>query len=331
MLPSTLDFLEREVREILSHYSQDSITSQQIYFYINKSYVSIPDEAMVHELETVFRLSTQPNVGFYDLQKMKLFENQGDQWNIIDKYYRFGPRVTVNGCPINFYTDREKFLCHTCTTDKVMRAKGKKVNDRFTFTIGKNVLSGSITIYLKEGNQCESITIQDKIVDRCTGNFTYENSCKSYPGTINYLTGEVDIGGNDFKEATILYTNYEKGKPCSLLFWGTVFYLYPVPDCYYQIKLEATMRPTALLQGDHSIFIREWDDFIIYETARRIFNFKRDKEGIAFCEYELKKIKNRYLKKYARHLQEGSTGMTRQCYKPSCCGGGGCGGGCCGN
>lgn len=327
MLPSRLAYIRNELREFLSEFGNDAITNEQADRYINKAYLKIPNHQMVHELDSTFRFSTIPNIGKYNLQKMKFYEQEGDEWNLIDKYYRLGPRVTVNGCPIAFYTSREKFLCSICDNHCVVRAKGKKVDDRIKINLGKNVMPESMTVYIKD--DCDPVILKDKIASQCKGTFTYENSCASYDGTINYLTGDLDIKAlSDLDEIEVIYTKVKKGKPCKLLFYGTTLELFPVPDKHYQIEMEATLYPTAMLQDEDSPLIREWEDFIVAEAARLFSVFKRDKEGIAMAEYQIKKITEELLSKQARYLMEGSTSITRQCYCVSCCGGGS--GGCCG-
>ena len=327
MLPSRLDYIRKELREFLSEFGNDAITDEQADRYINKAFFKIPNQEMVHELDTTYRFSTIPNVGKYNLQKLKLFENEGDEWNLIDKYYRLGPRVTVNGCPIAFYTSREKFLCSICDNHCVVRATGKKIEDRITVNIGKNVVPESVTVYLKD--ECSPVIIKDKLVSQCKGSFTYENSCRSYDGSIDYLTGDIDVKAlTDSDQVEVIYTKFKKGKPCKILFYGMTLELFPVPDKHYQIEMEATMYPTALLQDEDTILIREWEDFIVAEAARLFSVFKRDKEGIAIAEYQIKKAREELLQKEARYLMEGSTSITRQCYCVCSCGGGG---GCCGN
>lgn len=315
MLPPLLTEIQDGMRELVSHYSGDSLTNDEANRFINKAYLKIPNQLMVRELDTFYRFATIPNVYQYDLRKIP-YNEFGDEWNTIDKFYRFGRPITIGGCGcgINFFTDKTKFFCHNCICNNERREKIKSDdNNEFSVTLRAPVLPNSLHIFMLGDSNCEPIKLQDKVISRCLGSLHYENSCAIHDGSINYISGKLTFSSNLSKYAEVIYETYCPGKPESLLFYGTSFYLYPVPNKHYIITLTATKYPTILFAESESPLLRDWADWIMYRAAKFVFVMRMNKEGIIHCEQQMAIEEIELRKKKHEEINEGSKPLYNQC------------------
>lgn len=315
MLPPLLTEIQDGLRELVSHYSGDSLTNDEANRFINKAYLKIPNQIMVRELDTFYRFSTTPNVYQYDLQKIPYTEF-GDQWNTIDKFYKFGRPITIGGCGcgINFFTDKTKFYCHNCICANERRQTIKSDdNNEFSVTLRPPVLPNSLHIFMLGNEDCEGVKLQDRVVSRCNGSLHYENSCALHDGSINYISGKLTFKSNVSKNAEVVYVNYCTGKPESLLFYGTSFFLYPVPNKHYLITVTATKYPTTLFAESESPLLRDWADWIMYRAAKFVFVMRMNEKGILHCEQQMAIEKLELIEKKYEQINEGSKPLYNQC------------------
>lgn len=322
MLPSLLTAFRDEIREFCSHYSEDAITDEQLDKVINEAFFKLPSTHAVHELETVYQFTVEKGKSIYRLAQMN-YNEFGDPWKVIDKFYKFGPRVTLDGCPISYYVDKEKFLCKNCCRSQLYREKiSKTIEGQFSITLKKPIQIGTVHIHLnKEG--CKLEALKDVPVTNCKGTLSYENSCLVHNGAINYETGLLEFVDTDANDAEVIYWTTIPGKPNALLFYGDKFIFCPTPDKNYIIGITAYKYPTALFNDSSSPLLRDWKDFIVYEASRRIFIRRRNKEGRAEAEQLRQEAEYELLRKKVSHLQGGADLHHENCYQVNC-------GGCCG-
>jgi hypothetical protein len=132
-------------------------------------------------------------------------------------------------------------------------------------------------------------------------------------GTINYITGAVQIFGNgtgpsplsvgfaapiaDGASINAQYVPYVASRPMSVVFYQQQFNLYPIPDQAYTVSFEAYALPTVLLNDTDVPNMLEWGQVLAYGAADKIFTDNGDIENSMkfrpYLEEQLKLIQRR--------------------------------------
>jgi len=112
-------------------------------------------------------------------------------------------------------------------------------------------------------------------------------------GTINYLTGAININSTGFVQAVdtgnpinVQYIPYVASRPQSVVFFQDQMILYPVPDQAYTVSFEAYKYPVALnadpTQGEVATVpqVKEWWQLLAYGAADKIFADSGDMENL---------------------------------------------------
>lgn len=113
---------------------------------------------------------------------------------------------------------------------------------------------------------------------------------KTVVGTVDYVTGVFSInfalapGGSvtpaSGTQMTLWVSQYQTGRPYSLLFWNNEFTIRPVPKIIHKVEVETFLTPTQFLQVTDSPIINQWYQYIAYGTARELLRERQDMEGV---------------------------------------------------
>jgi len=105
-------------------------------------------------------------------------------------------------------------------------------------------------------------------------------------GTVNYVSGLIDfllpIGvslqiGTLF---TIWVSQYQTGRPYSLLFWNNEFTIRPVPKLIHKVEVEVFLTPVQFMKTTDLPILNQWAQYIAYGAACEILRDRQDIEGV---------------------------------------------------
>ena len=103
-------------------------------------------------------------------------------------------------------------------------------------------------------------------------------------GTVNYITGAFEFTlisppliGDIF---TIWVSQYQTGRPYSLLFWNNYFIVRPVPKLIHKVEVETYYTPCQFLANTDNPILNQWSKYIAIGTARDILNDRQDMDGV---------------------------------------------------
>ena len=184
------------------------------------------------------------------------------------------------------------------------------ISQNFSFTIPAPFLSYEVTIggVDQDGNP---ISIRDdgngNIQIMSTNAVTYNpaaNSNPAYPGMYNTNTGNpglinpTNIGTVDYVSGLITFTlpigttlangtlftvwvsQYQTGRPYSLLFWNNMFIVRPVPKLIHKFEVETFLTPVQFMTTNDVPILNQWWQYIAYGAAMEILRDRQDMEGV---------------------------------------------------
>lgn len=116
-----------------------------------------------------------------------------------------------------------------------------------------------------------------------TGAFAFTNPLPLLPGTT----------------LTIWVSQYQTGRPYSLLFWNNEFTIRPVPKLIHKCEIEVYLTPVQFMLTTDSPILNQWVQYLGYLTAREILRRRQDLEGVANLEEGFKRQEGLVLERQA--------------------------------
>lgn len=109
-----------------------------------------------------------------------------------------------------------------------------------------------------------------------------------YPGgigTVDYVTGDFEINfpvaPESGSQMTLWVSQYQTGRPYSLLFWNNEFTIRPIPKLIHKVEVETYLTPVQfMLSTDVPILNQHWQ-YISYGAACEILRERQDFDGLA--------------------------------------------------
>jgi hypothetical protein len=104
-------------------------------------------------------------------------------------------------------------------------------------------------------------------------------------GTVNYVTGDflftlqtpLALG----TLLTIWISQYQTGRPYSLLFWNNEFTIRPIPKLIHKIEVETFLTPVQFMESTDNPILNQWSQYIAFGSAAEILRDRQDMEGLA--------------------------------------------------
>lgn len=105
-------------------------------------------------------------------------------------------------------------------------------------------------------------------------------------GIVNYVTGQIDFtlpsgvslaSGELF---TIWVSQYQTGRPYSLLFWNNEFTIRPIPKLVHKVEVETYLTPVQFMESTDNPILNQWAQYIAYGAAMEILRDRQDMEGV---------------------------------------------------
>ena len=128
-------------------------------------------------------------------------------------------------------------------------------------------------------------------------------------GVVNYVTGTFSInfalapGGNIVpalgSQMTLWVSQYQTGRPYSVLFWNNEFTIRPVPKLIHKIEVEVYLTPIQFLETTDQPILDAWWQYVSYIASQEILRERQDMEGVANLQEGLKKQEDIVLERQA--------------------------------
>ncbi len=105
-------------------------------------------------------------------------------------------------------------------------------------------------------------------------------------GTVNYQTGEMNFtlpGALSLQfdtELDVRVSQYNPGRPYTMLFWNNSFIVRPVPKEVHKIEIETYLTPVQFFDETDSPILAQWWQYIAIGTAIHILEDRGDFEGV---------------------------------------------------
>lgn len=288
--------IEKMVRRLTASASESALKSVDIQNQVNIFYSNdFPYGIKLDQMRNVYSFLTSPNVDQYPL----------------DVNYNQGVRspVYVDGIQGFFYKDRMEFFgVWPKWPSRFNPISGDSVTTTFSFTIPGPFLAGEVTLggvdlngnpirvqdngfgrlYLEVPNGIISVPSQSTnpakpgMYNINTNNPGLQNPTDI--GSVNYVTGSfainfpvAPIAG---QQMSLFVSQYQTGKPYSVLFWNNIFTIRPVPKLVHKIELETYLTPVQFMLTTDSPILNQWVQYIAYGTAMEILRQRQDMAGV---------------------------------------------------
>jgi len=103
-------------------------------------------------------------------------------------------------------------------------------------------------------------------------------------GTVNYVTGAFSINfltpPASGTQVTVRVSQYQTGRPYSLLFWNNYFLVRPIPKLIHKIEIETYLTPVQFMETTDNPILNQWWQYIAIGAAIKVLEDRQDMEGL---------------------------------------------------
>lgn len=296
---STLAAIRKKVRRLTSSSSESALTTDDLDQYINTFYNNdFPYAIKLDQMRSVYTFYTRPNIDRYPL----------------DVNYNQGVRapVYVEGIQGQFFKDRQQFFnMWPRWPTKFQPIAGDGITQSFSFTIPGPFLSqevvlggvdvsgsaisvaddGNGNLQLKVPNAQTSVPVQTLtppvpgMYNQNTGNPGLETVTNI--GTVDYVTGAfvinfvpVGLTPANGTTMTLWVSQYQTGRPYTLMFWNNEFTVRPVPSEIHKVEVETYLTPVQFMSSTDHPILNQWWQYIAIGAATLVLQDRQDMEGL---------------------------------------------------
>lgn len=304
----SLEQMENTVRRMTARYTEEQMTTDQIYYYLNVFMtLHLPLHFKNFKLTKPYVFLTVPNVDTYDF----VYENNptepttGNRVLASPGNVQITPPVYCQGYILRYFQDKTTFYNRwpKLTVNQIINTGGNGVGVDYTGTIPSTpFLRAQLDIF---GNVTEAAVIISAIVnDVNAANSGYNYAISDVPqpnsnvgklfdqqgndvGTVNYLTGDYKFTPNGVSvipaNATIYASvvPYQSSRPTDVIFYNNQITFRPVPQQVFQVEFQISQQPTQLIEARSAPELDEWYLFICAGASMLIYADFPDDQGVA--------------------------------------------------
>lgn len=279
MANSTLQAIITKVRRVTGTLSTNQVSDADIIEYINTFIAyDFPEHLRTWTLRVTLTWWCDP---FIDQYTTDANANVPQLVNFNQNYINTHPPVYAAGYKLLYTQSREEFFNYWPFTNAIQQiSTGDGVTTAFTgvLTSGIPVLRNNVSIVSIDANN-NGLEVHDD------GNGNLIGDIGAGPNTINYITGQYQFSFNTPPGAQQQITSetfpYTTGRPTTMLYYGNVFTLRPVPNQPYPIIMEVDQRPSQLLALGQSPQLEEWWQYIAYGASIKLLQDRANYERVA--------------------------------------------------
>ncbi len=103
-------------------------------------------------------------------------------------------------------------------------------------------------------------------------------------GTVDYVTGAFNIvfpvAPASGTVMNLWVSQYQTGRPYSLLFWNNEFTIRPVPKLIHKVEVETYLTPVQFMETTDTPILNQWWQLIALGSGIKILEDRQDMEGV---------------------------------------------------
>lgn len=299
----TVQFIRQTVRELCASPGENQLTTAYLDTTLNNFYSSdFPYAIKLDQMRSIYTFFTQPYIDRYPLD---VNFNQGVRAPIF-----------VEGVQGTFYKDRTEFFnVWPRWPTKFRPIVGDGVTATFNFTIpgpflrnevvlgGTSATGNAIAVaddgkgnlQLKVPNPVVSVPLQT-LTPPVPGMYNVNTSnpgllTVTNIGSVDYVAGTFSItfpagyipaiATQDYPEMTLWVSQYQPGRPYSVMFWNNEFTIRPVPKLVHKVEIETYLTPVQFMLSTDSPILNQWSLYLAYGVSAEILRRRQDMAGLA--------------------------------------------------
>ena len=310
---NTLAYIKSKVRRLTSSSGTSTLSESSLEEYINSFYNNdFPYGIKVDQMRSVYTFFTEPYIDRYPLD---VNYNQGVRSPVYvdgiqgffskerEQFYNTWPRWPTKFSPISgdgvttafTFTIPGPFLSKQVVLGGVdVNGNAISVNDDGNGNLQLQIPNPVVSVPAQFNPPVTNAPIPGmKNVNTANPGLINVNTQTldpfnvPYPGgigTVDYVTGVFNI---NFPVApvsgqvmTLWVSQYQTGRPYSLLFWNNEFTIRPIPKLIHKIEIETYLTPVQFMQTTDSPILNQWAKYIAYGTSIDILMDRGDMEGV---------------------------------------------------
>lgn len=302
----------------------NAATDDQVYERIDDFVLyDMPNNIQIDILRRNIRFVCNPYVGRYTLDETSIITELVDfdqKYSIIDQ------PMYCAGYTLRFYQDKSIFdaVFQNSITIKTI-GSGNGALAQFTATLSHPIEPYSVLISSQDANSGKIVAVDrpdnEDALQRnnpATGTWrdSFDENANVQVGTINYITGEIDVTFNTIPangaKVEAQFQQYNAARPQALLYYNSEFHLRPIPDQPYIIEFQAQVRPSASDRDNvnNTPELNEWGEYIAYGAALKLLADKSNNERMQIIEPKFRKLEDEMRTRTQRQ------GGTKRTYTP---------------
>ena len=299
----SLQQMENTVRRMTARYSEQSMPTTQIDYYINLAYtLHFPEQFKNLKLTKPYVFTTVPNVDTYDfIYEGGLVDdptlppgNKAVPGNI-----QITPPVYCQGYILRYYQDKTSFYNRwpNLSVNQQIGIGNGVIGKTYTGVIPPTPfyraqldIFGNVTepgvIISSFDNSGYNYTITDvPLPNNNTGQLF--DAQGNNVGSVNYVTGAFSFtvaGSSTIPPGDPIYAAvvpYQSSRPTDVLFYNQQIIFRPCPQQVYLVEFQISQQPTQLIATNQAPELDEWYLFICAIAAKLIYTDFPDPEGMA--------------------------------------------------
>lgn len=314
---STVVAIRKKIRRLTASPSESALTTNDIDQYINTFYNQDFAYAIkLDQMRSVYTFFTEP---YRDRYPLDVNYNQGLREPIYvdgiqgyffksrDEFYRMWPRwptkfnpINGNGVTTSFnFTIPGPFLSKEVVlggTD----ANGNpiSVNDDGNGNLLLQIPNPVVTVppytdvYTVSnaptpaliGKPIPGMHNQNTLNPGLNNQSTQTTPFTNAIGTVNYVTGAFSINfpvaPASGTQITLRVSQYQTGRPYSLLFWNNELTIRPIPKLVHKVEVETYLTPVQFMQSTDNPIVNQWWQYIAIGAAIKVLEDRQDMDGI---------------------------------------------------
>lgn len=294
---NTYTKIELLARRLTASPGESTWKTADLQEMLNTFYSSdFPYAIKLDQMRSVYTFYTRPNIDRYSL----------------DVNYNQGIRapIYVDGIQGYFFKDRDEFFrMWTRYPTQFKPATGDGVTATFNFTVPGPFLPNMVTLgcvavagnaisvaddgqgnlQLQVPNPQISVPVQTSAVPGMK-NLNTANPGQDIVttiGTVDYVNGTFGLTfppgyiPAQSQQFILRVSQYQTGRPYSLLFWNNEFQVRPIPKFIHKIEVETYLTPVQFMQTSDSPILNQWVQYLGYGIACERLRQQQDVDGLA--------------------------------------------------
>jgi len=307
----TLDDIRLKIRRLTGRTRFEDISNEDLDEYIDTFCTfDFPENLRLFSNTTQFEFITEANVSTYDMNSKDPAKPAYNELTVdfngapeaaVNVYYNLGPPFIVSGAHGLYIQSLHEFRPIASLSRNEFKING---NDEkaYSFYLPHVPVLQNTFAFGAIDETGSTVKVTDVPYNREFGDLKIINNPNKTLGTINYLTGSVDVTFENNipvqQSIDISYSAYKASRPTAMLFFQNQITLSPVPDKAYKIEINAFITPTKMLSSSEYPTLKQWWQYIAYGATKKIFEDSRDIESVSRIMPAFKEQENLVLNRH---------------------------------